>query len=242
MERDCSPENYYSNFYEYQALAYNCVMDEPIPGPAMPELAVKTLHDLEQLKAVSDPLRLRILEALCGPPRTTKQVADHLGEKPTRLYHHVDALEAAGLIQLVHTRPKRGTLEKYFQSVARQFRADPSIFPQSGDGESDNSWQVLGSQLLEGAAADLRRLATRASAKPEDDQPDEERFEAMIARIKVRASAEELMDIYQRLESLLTELSNQEGTEEVPAPTESDALRSFDLVLAFYPEPPGSGD
>ena len=110
-------------------------MDEDLPGPtapgpAAPELAIKTLDDLEQLKALSDPLRLRILEALCGAPRTTKQVADHLGEKPTRLYHHVDALEAAGLIQLVHTRPKRGTLEKYFQSVARQFRADPSMKAQ----------------------------------------------------------------------------------------------------------------
>lgn len=214
-------------------------MDEELPGPTAPVLAVKTLDDLEQLKALSDPLRLRILEALCGPPRTTKQVADHLGEKPTRLYHHVDALEAAGLIHLVHTRPKRGTLEKYFQAVARQFRADPSIFPQSGGASADDSWQMLGSQLLEGAAADLRRLATSFSPKDEDSDDHGERFEAMIARIKVRATPEKLMDIYQRLEALLTELSSDDEADAQPdADADPDAeMRGFDLLLAFYPEP-----
>ena len=217
-------------------------MDEELPGPALPELAVKTLDDLEQLKALSDPLRLRILEALCGPPRTTKQVADRLGEKPTRLYHHVDALEAAGLIHLVHTRPKRGTLEKYFQAVARQFRADPSIFPQSGDVATDSSWQILGSQLLEGAAADLRRLATTASPDPKDeeDEKDEERFEAMVARIKVCTSAERLMEIYRRLEELLTELAEDAESENL----EPEDVQRFDFVLALYPEvqTPDPGD
>ena len=63
-----------------------------------------TMTSLEQLKAVADPLRVRILETLCLEARTTKQVADKLGEKPTRLYHHVDALAEAGLIRLVDTR------------------------------------------------------------------------------------------------------------------------------------------
>ncbi|MDA8017708.1 MAG: helix-turn-helix domain-containing protein [Thermoanaerobaculia bacterium] len=196
---------------------------------ARPELAVKTIDDLEQLRALSDPLRLRILEALCGPPRTTKQVADRLGEKPTRLYHHVDALEAAGLIRLLHTRPKRGTLEKYYQSVARQFRTDPSIFPRSGEGPSDDSWQLLGAQLLEGAAVDLRRLA--AATEQNEVEADPERFEAMIARIKVHASPSSLTSIYEKLEALLTELSDEDPGE----PDES--CRSFDLVLAFFPEP-----
>ena len=215
-------------------------MDEELLGPAAPELAVKTLDDLEQLKALSDPLRLRILEALCGPPRTTKQVADQLGEKPTRLYHHVDALESAGLIQLVHTRPKRGTLEKYFQAVARQFRADPSIFPQSGEAASDSSWQILGSQLLEGAAADLRRMATTAIQDPKDEkeQDDDEaddQLEAMIARIKICTSPERLMEIYQRLEELLAELSSDE---EEPEDIDPENMKRFDLVLALYPEHP----
>ena len=37
------------------------------------------------------------MELFAEAPRTTKQVAELLGEPPTRLYHHVAALERAGL-------------------------------------------------------------------------------------------------------------------------------------------------
>ena len=57
-----------------------------------------------------------------------KQVADFLGEKPTKLYHHVDALERVGLIALSRTRQNRGTVEKYYLAVARAFQADSSAF------------------------------------------------------------------------------------------------------------------
>ena len=51
------------------------------------------ISDLDQVKALAHPLRMRIIETLAGPePMTTKQVAEALGEKPTRLYHHVDML------------------------------------------------------------------------------------------------------------------------------------------------------
>ena len=35
----------------------------------------------------------------------------------------MDALERAGLVQLTRTQPKRGTIEKYYRSVARTFEA-----------------------------------------------------------------------------------------------------------------------
>ena len=86
---------------------------------------------------VADPLRVRILETIVLEPRTTKQIAELLGEKPTRLYHHVDALAEAGLIRLVDTRPVRGTTEKYYQAVARSFRTDPGLFSRSDAGDDE---------------------------------------------------------------------------------------------------------
>jgi predicted ArsR family transcriptional regulator len=50
-------------------------------------------------------------------PRTTMQAATHLGEPPTRLYHHVAALERSGLVRLRETRSRRGATEKYFEAV-----------------------------------------------------------------------------------------------------------------------------
>lgn len=76
---------------------------------------------LAQMRALAHPLRLRILELFAEQPRTTMQVAELLGEPPTRLYHHVAALERAGLLRLVETRKKRGTVERWYEAVARTF-------------------------------------------------------------------------------------------------------------------------
>ena len=72
---------------------------------------------LSRLKALADPLRYRIFENLIAEPRTAKQMAEHIGTHPTRLYHHFHVLEKAGLIQAAGTRQKRGTVEKYFKAA-----------------------------------------------------------------------------------------------------------------------------
>src|SRR5690349_7721533 len=80
---------------------------------------------LAQMRALAHPLRLRIMELLVEQPRTTKQVAELLGQPPTRLYHHVAALERAGLLRLTETRKKRGTVERWYESVARTLSTPP---------------------------------------------------------------------------------------------------------------------
>src|SRR5262245_52283071 len=104
----------------------------PQAGQALP-LGTHTVTDLAQIRALADPLRLRILGALGREPRTTKQVADVLGEKPTKLYHHVEALERVGLVRLTETRPNRGTVEKYYQAVAGRFQVAGSALSPKGN-------------------------------------------------------------------------------------------------------------
>jgi DNA-binding transcriptional ArsR family regulator len=79
------------------------------------------MKGLEQVRALSHPLRLELLELFAVRPRTTKQAAEQMGESPTRLYHHVAALERAGLIRLRETRRNRGATEKYFEPAAQRF-------------------------------------------------------------------------------------------------------------------------
>ena len=66
---------------------------------------------------------------------STKQLANELGEPPTRLYHHVSALESAGLIALVETRPNRGTVEKYYRAMARRYQVDRRLLAPHDDPE-----------------------------------------------------------------------------------------------------------
>jgi DNA-binding transcriptional ArsR family regulator len=83
----------------------------------------KEMAGLEQIRALSHPLRLRLLELFAECPRTTKQAAEALGEPTTKLYHHVAALERAGLVRLRETRQNRGTTEKYFEATKSRFLA-----------------------------------------------------------------------------------------------------------------------
>src|SRR5206468_5112014 len=86
----------------------------PRPGPA------ERARTVAELRALAHPLRLRLLEAFAGEARTTMQVAAELGEPPTRLYHHVNALERAGILTLARTRQVRGTTERYFELAKKR--------------------------------------------------------------------------------------------------------------------------
>jgi DNA-binding transcriptional ArsR family regulator len=88
----------------------------------------KIIRSLLQVKALSHPLRLRILETLSGSARTPKQVAELLGRKPTGLYHHFRVLESARLIRRAGTRRKRGTIETFYRAVSPEVRVDPRVF------------------------------------------------------------------------------------------------------------------
>src|SRR4051812_32721287 len=71
-------------------------------------LARYKVDRLDQVRLLAHPLRLRLFEAFAIEPRTTRQVAQALGLAPTRLYHHVNALEEVGLLKLMETRRVRG--------------------------------------------------------------------------------------------------------------------------------------
>jgi DNA-binding transcriptional ArsR family regulator len=121
-----------------------------------------TLSDLDQVRALGDPLRVRMLGAF-AEERTTRQVAEVLHEKPTRLYHHLKSLLAAGLIRKTRTRRNRGTLETYYRAVACSIRADPSLFSPPGRPEASDSIGKAIDGMLEQTATELRALIASGS-------------------------------------------------------------------------------
>jgi len=109
---------------------------------------------------------VRLFELFARTPRTAKQAAEHLGLPPTRLYHHVAALERVGLVRLVETRKKRGTVEKYFRAVPLRLGAAAAPAEAThgrGSGVAADAL-VLAALLLERARADC--LVARATPRP----------------------------------------------------------------------------
>jgi DNA-binding transcriptional ArsR family regulator len=85
-----------------------------------------SVEDPKQIKAFSDPLRVRLLVVLAERRATNQQLADQLGEPQAKVLYHLRFLLDAGLIVLVDTRVKGGNVEKYYRAVARTFDLRPS--------------------------------------------------------------------------------------------------------------------
>lgn len=184
---------------------------------------IYTLKDLEHIKVLADPLRLRILEALCDKPMTTKQVAQLLGEKqPTKLYHHVEALERVGLIKLVKTRKKRGTVEKYYQAVAGDFTVDRKLFavrPQTR--EAIEAVQAMVAGPLETTLSEICQSIAEKLLKPEDEHRP-----AFLTRLRIRTTQAQIKKLQKRLQGWLKECR---------AADRKRGEVEYGLTVAFYP-------
>jgi DNA-binding transcriptional ArsR family regulator len=183
---------------------------------------VLTLTELEQIRVLADPLRVRIIEVLCRGEHTTKQVAEKLGEKPTKLYHHVEALERVGLIRQTRTRRNRGTLERYYLAVARAFRADSTLFSNEQREGDETTIKAVVDTLLQRTGEELNDLAAAESRGARMAE------QAVISFCELEASQATIDRYRKRIMRLLKDLQTEADTEE-------DAERRFRLTLAYYP-------
>ena len=67
-------------------------------------------------RALADPLRIRLLEALWFSPRSVKELAEAVRLPPDRLYYHLRQLEQAAIIEVSGYRPlPGGKVERLYQ-------------------------------------------------------------------------------------------------------------------------------
>lgn len=86
---------------------------------------------IDEVKALSSPLRLRILMELAERPTYPKMLASRLGVAEQLIYYHVKKLEEAGLISLEGVEEVRGALaRKYkvpFDALLLRLRETPRV-------------------------------------------------------------------------------------------------------------------
>jgi DNA-binding transcriptional ArsR family regulator len=75
----------------------------------------------DQLKALGDELRGRIVVLLRDRAQSVSELAAKLKLPKGTVAHHVKVLEAAGLLKVVRTRRVRAVTEKYYGRTARLF-------------------------------------------------------------------------------------------------------------------------
>ncbi|MGZ4396493.1 MAG: ArsR/SmtB family transcription factor [Gaiellaceae bacterium] len=119
-----------------------------LPSPDYEADDVLVVREPEQLRALGDDLRSRLVILLRDRAYSTTELATKLGLPKGTVGHHVKVLEKAGLVQVVRTRQVRALTEKLYGRTARLFLFD--------DGRT--TLAVVTSRLLD---ADARRLSRR---------------------------------------------------------------------------------
>ena len=109
------------------------------------------VDSVEQLRAISDRLRVRIAELLSRRAMTVAQLSDELGLAHAKVHYHVRELEQVGLVRLVATREKSGILEKYYRTIARSLSISPTLLRSMPPDESVATIAEYVQQLLDGA-------------------------------------------------------------------------------------------
>ncbi|MHB8470547.1 MAG: ArsR/SmtB family transcription factor, partial [Gaiellaceae bacterium] len=85
-----------------------------LPLPDYEADDVLVVSATEQLRALGDDLRSRIVVLLRERATSTTELAEKLGLPKGTVGHHVKVLEKAGLVRVVRTRQVRAVTEKYY--------------------------------------------------------------------------------------------------------------------------------
>ena len=128
---------------------------------------IKNIDDPRYVKAMSHPLRVRILAMLDERTASPNQLAGWLGASLGTVAYHVRTLEQLGLIQLVDETRVRGAVEHHYRAKARPnvtvegWAKAPPIAKQAAVG---SSLDVIGEYARVSAAAGRLRPVGRAAA------------------------------------------------------------------------------
>jgi DNA-binding transcriptional ArsR family regulator len=104
------------------------------------------LVDPRLAKALSHPMRTRILAILNERVASPNEISELIDERLPNVSYHVRALEQLGCIELVSTAQRRGAIEHYYRAVVRPFFTDRDWkkLPQSGrQAVSDVALQMI---------------------------------------------------------------------------------------------------
>jgi DNA-binding transcriptional ArsR family regulator len=169
------------------------------PGPRVPSLV-----QVETLKALAAPTRLRILYSLmpAGRVMSVKELAEELGEPQTRLYRHVKVLESAGLIEVAATRIVSGIVEQRYRSAHGDLRLSHEAVRSAPEAA------LAAIVTITTLYAEEFLAAYKDAPTPDEQIPESEAYRRPAMSVaEVRIPRDKAASIRARLQAITEELS-----------------------------------
>ena len=196
-------------------------------GPGAPSLT----PGVAEIRALAHPLRLRLMELFAETPRTTKQAAALLGQPQTRLYHHVAALERAGLLRVKKTRLIKGITEKCYEATNRTMGGSSDV--RAGWKRSKSKRESAARRaLVMSVLTQSRQEVVAAMATSGGERP-------MMARLVMVAPSARLGALRERLFETLEKIQEEFDRDDQNADAAADVDR-WALTITFAPVTPSA--
>lgn len=134
-------------------------------------LDILVIDNLPQLKCVSDPFRIKLLELLAESPKTGQQLADELKIPRAKIHYHLRELEKYSLIEMVKTEQKHSIIQKFYSPTARQLLPHPDLlkFNKETSAKEQATFKVqLNKKDFPSFKKDLKKYLKKESSKSGD--------------------------------------------------------------------------
>jgi DNA-binding transcriptional ArsR family regulator len=171
------------------------------------------LVDPRIAKALSHPMRARILGILDERVASPNEIADMIGERLPNVSYHVRALLDLGCIELVDTAQRRGAIEHYYKAIVRPFFSDRDWkrLPRPGrQAISDVALQVIWEDVSAAMKAGTFEARTNRHLTHNDMVLDEQGWQE-LSKLLGKALAD-----VERIESASTSRLKKSGEEGIP--------------------------
>lgn len=205
--------------------------------PNVAPLAERTISDVETLKALSDPVRLRILETMVQAPDedwTVKRIAAALEVGPTKLYHHIGILEEHGFIRPAGQRVVSGIIETRYRIAQLSVRLDRALLSGGSTDEAAAAVDEVMRSIFDTAREDVGR-ALRAGHMSIEGEGAPSR--GVLRQDLTRLTPARAAELKERLVALLNEFEADADGEPGPDATPFGVLVAFYPVTETHPEP-----
>jgi len=191
-------------------------------------VAERVISDVETLKALSDPVRLRILETMvtaADEAWTVKRLAKALDTNPTKLYHHINILEEREFIRVAGTRVVSGIIETSYRIAQLSLRLDRALLSGAGADVRSSVHDVL-AVVFDSVRDEIERGLSSGVIKSSDDPLSE-----LMIRGLTMVQPDRAVELRRRLRELLAEFDTDD-----PSDVEPGAV-AFGYLVALYPFP-----
>lgn len=163
------------------------------------------IEEIEQLKAVSDPFRTKILSHLIEKAYTGQQLAQLLELSRSRIHYHLNELEKNGFIRVVKTEAKNGIIQKFYRAVAWSFIPGDKLLPHGTEVENYFREHTLNT---------LNRARLRALSAPEEafrvESSERDKWPRMSMQVEVRLKPERFAAWLAKYRKMVEELDSMQ--------------------------------